>query len=494
MRGGPDGPPTNPRKEVPDVRVPDPASRLARGCAGRARPRCWLYSERHDHTVPVVDRGIAGSQRRRRRRPRPSSSSAGSSRWTSPRSPRHCSSRTGPWPRSASGTRSRRLPVSMCRSSTSGRTSPTRGSSTPTPTGSAIATTTDSRRRRTPWMRRSAGAGPRSPSSGSTRSGSTSSSSSPPTTPSRSASTRISLSTSTRSSSETGTPIAKPGLVDDRLRVQGVKIHLDDGSGNIINWEPADLTETIARADEAGWQVSVHAMSSEALKLLLDAYEEALGPTGPNPLHHRVEHALQVKDEQLARLVAMDIPTVIHLDGAPDWLLGDRSLAEVDRDDPGELVWLGRWRDFVDAGLHVASATDAPWTFPDFEADRRHRPAGGPDRGRDGRPGSLEPGDAAVVARPAVDRRPGVAGGDRRRGLRPSATRRGAGTWRRAPSATARSRAVMSPAPPRRDQGGLLHRQLIGRGSARRARAIRHATASRRRHSSMAAGQALPRP
>ncbi len=159
----------------------------------------------------------------------------------------------------------------------------------------------------------------------------------------------------------------EPG-VEDRLRVQGLKIHLDDGSGNIINWEPADLTDTIARADEAGWQVSVHAMSSEALELLLDAYEEALGPTGPNPLHHRVEHALQVTDEQLARLVAMDIPTVIHLDGAADWVLDEGVLAEFDRDNPVEgFGWLARCRDFVDAGLHVASATDAPWTFPDFK-------------------------------------------------------------------------------------------------------------------------------
>ncbi len=165
-----------------------------------------------------------------------------------------------------------------------------------------------------------------------------------------------------------------------------MKIHLDDGSGNIINWEPADLTDTIARADKAGWQVSVHAMSSAALELLLDAYEAALGPTGPNPLHHRVEHALQVTDEQLARLVAMDIPTVIHLDGAPDWMLGDWSLAEVDRDDPGELVWLGRWRDFVDAGLHVASATDAPWTFPDFKlTDDIGRPVDQIAAGMDGR-------------------------------------------------------------------------------------------------------------
>ena len=115
-----------------------------------------------------------------------------------------------------------------------------------------------------------------------------------------------------------------------------MKIHLDDGYGNVVNWEPADLTETIGRADEAGWQVSVHAMSSVAMGMVLDAYESALGPTGPNPLHHRVEHALQVTDEQLARLVAMDIPVVIQLDGAADWLLDKDVLAAFDRDRPGK--------------------------------------------------------------------------------------------------------------------------------------------------------------
>ena len=54
------------------------------------------------------------------------------------------------------------------------------------------------------------------------------------------------------------------GPVGDRLRVQGLKIHLDDGAGEVINWEPDDLTSTIGRADEAGWQVSVHTVSTEA--------------------------------------------------------------------------------------------------------------------------------------------------------------------------------------------------------------------------------------
>jgi predicted amidohydrolase YtcJ len=179
----------------------------------------------------------------------------------------------------------------------------------------------------------------------------------------------------------------EPGPVDDHLRVRGLKIHLDDGGGNTVLWERADLTETIARADEAGWQVSVHAISSAAMDLVLDAYEGALGPTGLNPLHHRIEHAVQVTDEQLARLVAMEIPLVIHLDGAAEWVLGEGLLAQFDRDSPGEeMGWIARWRDFVDAGLHVASASDAPWTFPDFElTDDIGRPVDQIAAGMDGR-------------------------------------------------------------------------------------------------------------
>ena len=93
---------------------------------------------------------------------------------------------------------------------------------------------------------------------------------------------------------------------------------------------------------------------------------------------------------RVARLVAMDIPTVIHLEGAADWVLDEDFMAQFDRDNPGEEIgWLTRWRDFVDAGLHVASATDAPWTFPGFElADDMGRPVDQIAAGIDGRPRS----------------------------------------------------------------------------------------------------------
>ena len=93
-------------------------------------------------------------------------------------------------------------------------------------------------------------------------------------------------------------------------------------------------------------------------------------------------------DDQLARMVALDLATVIHLDGAAaDWVLEADYLGHLGPDNPGEDVrWLARWRDFVDAGLHVAAATDAPWIFPDFAlTDDIGRPVDQIAGGMDGR-------------------------------------------------------------------------------------------------------------
>jgi hypothetical protein len=175
----------------------------------------------------------------------------------------------------------------------------------------------------------------------------------------------------------------EPGLVSNHLRVQGLKITLDNGWGTIIHWEPAELTETIGRANDAGWQVSVHTVSTDAHDMVLDAFEAAIGPSGPNPRHHRIEHAIQVSDEQLARMVVMHLATVVHLDGAAaDWVLEADYLGNLDED----IAWLARWRDFVDAGLHVAAATDTPWIYPDLAlTDTVGRPMDQIAGGMDGR-------------------------------------------------------------------------------------------------------------
>ena len=109
-------------------------------------------------------------------------------------------------------------------------------------------------------------------------------------------------------------------------------------------------------------------------------------------------------------MVAMDLATVIHLDGGTvDWVLWKDYLG-LGADYPTEqLGWLGRWRDFVDAGLHVAGATDAPWFFPDFHlTDDIGRPVDQIAAGMDGR-GREVPETPAVDGRSAADRGAGPA-------------------------------------------------------------------------------------
>jgi len=64
----------------------------------------------------------------------------------------------------------------------------------------------------------------------------------------------------------------------------------------------------------------------------------------------------------------MELVVGAQLDGvATDWVLwaataDEEYLRDYEADD---VALLGRWRDFVDAGLHVAGTSDAPWFFPD---------------------------------------------------------------------------------------------------------------------------------
>jgi len=155
----------------------------------------------------------------------------------------------------------------------------------------------------------------------------------------------------------------KPGPTSGYLMVHGVKAHLDTGFELGLLWGLDELATTVGAANAAGWQVSLHAFSTEPVEQALEAFEAVLGPSGPNPLHHRMEHAMQVTDRQLQRMVAMQLVVGIHLDTAvSDWLGGPATLTELG----GEPAWLSRWRDLVDAGLHVAATTDMPWILPNF--------------------------------------------------------------------------------------------------------------------------------
>ncbi|MBK8058727.1 MAG: amidohydrolase family protein [Gemmatimonadetes bacterium] len=79
------------------------------------------------------------------------------------------------------------------------------------------------------------------------------------------------------------------GTVDAGTAAMLAPYAIGDGSG-LPRWTAAELNTTVARYDSAGLQVELHAIGDRAIRMALDAFEEAARRNGPRDRRHRVEH------------------------------------------------------------------------------------------------------------------------------------------------------------------------------------------------------------
>ncbi|MGB9964823.1 amidohydrolase [Halobacterium hubeiense] len=68
--------------------------------------------------------------------------------------------------------------------------------------------------------------------------------------------------------------------------------------------DPEELREFVARADDAGLQVTAHAIGDEAIDAVLDAYEEC---ADAGASRHRVEHAELASDDAIERMADLGV-------------------------------------------------------------------------------------------------------------------------------------------------------------------------------------------
>lgn len=124
-------------------------------------------------------------------------------------------------------------------------------------------------------------------------------------------------------------------------------------SRGILRMEPAELAETVWRADTEGWAVAVHAIGDRAVRVALDALERL--PPRARPKPHRIEHAQLVAREDLgrfARVGAVASVQPVHLVEDLGWLasrLGDRA---------GSVPY--PWRSLSSAGASLVFGSDWP--------------------------------------------------------------------------------------------------------------------------------------
>jgi predicted amidohydrolase YtcJ len=85
---------------------------------------------------------------------------------------------------------------------------------------------------------------------------------------------------------------AVKGFVDGVVEAKTAAMlepYVGGGSGH-LNWTPEELNSTVTLYDREGYQILLHAIGDRAIRVALDAYQEAARKNGPLPRRHRIEH------------------------------------------------------------------------------------------------------------------------------------------------------------------------------------------------------------
>jgi predicted amidohydrolase YtcJ len=162
----------------------------------------------------------------------------------------------------------------------------------------------------------------------------------------------------------------RTGFGDEWFRIGGVKLFADGSASErtmrmstpyagttdygIFTTTPEALNATVEEAHRAGWRVGTHANGDVAIAMVLDAYERVQRLVPVRDRRHRIEHCTLVTPELVARIKAAGvIPTpfwtYVYYHGEKWAFYGEEKLTR-----------MFAHRDFLDAGIPVAGASDYP--------------------------------------------------------------------------------------------------------------------------------------
>ena len=141
------------------------------------------------------------------------------------------------------------------------------------------------------------------------------------------------------------------------LGIAGIKIFIDHFWGRTSHWSQAELNDFVSEAQNKGWQVASHTLSARAHDLLLNAFEHAQDKYPVEDPRHRIEHAVQMRPDQIMRSVELGLITSVQLVGPGD-APEDPAFARLFMYSGPESLM--PWRDYFEAGLITAGGLDWP--------------------------------------------------------------------------------------------------------------------------------------
>jgi predicted amidohydrolase YtcJ len=129
----------------------------------------------------------------------------------------------------------------------------------------------------------------------------------------------------------------------------------DPGNRGITIYDQEGLNERFARAREAGFQLTAHAIGDRAIAMILDAYEQVLGPSPRADHRFRIEHCGMCTPriiDRLARLQVIAVPQPNFIYELGDSYIGNFSEEQLALSYPG--------RTWFDRGIVAVGSSDVP--------------------------------------------------------------------------------------------------------------------------------------
>jgi predicted amidohydrolase YtcJ len=160
-------------------------------------------------------------------------------------------------------------------------------------------------------------------------------------------------------------------LGDHTLKLGGVKILADGSLGartaalnrpyydepstkGILCWGRKELEETIVKAQDAGFQVCVHAIGDRAINETLSAFEKVLKKKPRKDFRHRLEHASVLNKQLIRRLRRLGLIACVQ----PHFVISDFWVES--RLGAARARWTYPFKTLIENGVLLAGGSDCP--------------------------------------------------------------------------------------------------------------------------------------
>ncbi len=152
-------------------------------------------------------------------------------------------------------------------------------------------------------------------------------------------------------------------IISPHVRVAGLIGFTDFDNATVLLWKQGDLNAFLLKAQQEGWTVALKTVSAHSLEMILKAFEY-VETVDPNVVtsRGRLEHALFITADQIARIRRLGLIPVINLNN-PGQLVGESDVdALITREPQGSYT---PWRRLEQAGVLVANGTGWPSYYVD---------------------------------------------------------------------------------------------------------------------------------